>query len=471
MSLIYPLAVYLTDPHIEAEIVSALSNNPRLFTIVRRCADIAELEAVAQSGIAQGVILGASEPEVDRYLLERLHQAHVKVLLVQDSHNSEHQPKSLLYHIGADALGRADEIDTLIHTIQIMMSGQALQEPGQDLRDDCEAFEAEFTPGSITHANPKEEPSLGVAPLPKRSDIHSSGKKTRTFFSHTHVDTSSAQGPQEAPLGQVISIYGTSGAPGRSTIALNLSAQLAQKHSVLLIDADTHAPSIAHTLGINVDGSSIAALARAHARGNVTVVHCQEVAYLGPEGMDILTGLHTPHRWKELSPSALEDIIQAARQGWDYIIVDLPAVTFEITDEFHQHIPHRDALVAQAVDISDGIVVVGRADVLGLHRLSFAWEWLDERGNEAPRIPVINMADTYRCGPRPVHSVAVALSDLIPGQDVTVIPYDTAVLQSVLRAGLIQGHSRRHARGAIADLARRVLHTLNTAVSDSALPS
>lgn len=495
MNSVHPVALYLSHAEYEASIISAITERSPLLTVIRRCADAAELEAVVRSGLAKYVAIGANEPEVDRQLLERLHLAGAKILLLILPNDAENTSSEALQQLGADGVAYAQQTDTVMRALHLLVSPiehnetvSLVTEPESELDIEFHKITESESPGSPSRHHSQNQPpeesaqpqgkrrkenneeltDKGTSPvvltdLPTRSHRHSSSK--RLFFSRESRADATLETTGREQNGRVILAYGTSGSPGRSTIAANLAAELARTARVLLVDADTHAPSIAHSLGLDVDGSSLAALARAHARGTVSLVHCEEVAYDGPGGLHILTGLNTPHRWRELSPSALSGILQAARHGWDYIVVDVAAVTFELLEDYQQHIPRRDALVARAVEEADQVLVVARADALGLHRLRHAWEWLDEQGVEAPRLPVINMADTYRCGARPIHSIAVALSELIPGTDVTVIPYDTAVLQAGLRGQLLKGKAKKNARAAITDLAARVATSAPVEVS------
>lgn len=57
-------------------------------------------------------------------------------------------------------------------------------------------------------------------------------------------------------IGNFIVIIGSTGAPGRSTVALNLAAELALNQSVTLIDADFTSPSLAYLLGLSHQAST-----------------------------------------------------------------------------------------------------------------------------------------------------------------------------------------------------------------------
>ena len=69
--------------------------------------------------------------------------------------------------------------------------------------------------------------------------------------------------PADSTPTRIIAVWGPGGAPGRSTLAIELAVELARggRH-VGLIDADTHAPSLALALGLADEGPGFAAACR-----------------------------------------------------------------------------------------------------------------------------------------------------------------------------------------------------------------
>lgn len=271
-----------------------------------------------------------------------------------------------------------------------------------------------------------------------------------------HVSEGMGGQPRPQRRGAVIAVYGTTGAPGRTTTAIHVAAELAESASVGLFDADIVAPSVAHALGLSVDGSSLSALARMRARGALTPAHIDEAAYTGPKNMRIVTGLTSAHRWREAAPTTIHSILDVCRQMWDYTVVDMHAASSDPLDEYHRHTPHRDHVITRILDDADAIIVVARADALGLHRFTEAWEWLDQRNPKGRRIVVANMAQVERTGTNPHQAISQALSTTIPGVDVSVVPFDARVLKALLRGTTLSGSHKRTVRGAYHDVAQRI---------------
>ncbi|MGA7148209.1 MAG: P-loop NTPase, partial [Microbacterium sp.] len=91
---------------------------------------------------------------------------------------------------------------------------------------------------------------------------------------------------------RIIAVWGPAGAPGRSTVAVELAVELARggRH-VGLIDADTHAPSIALALGLADEGPGFAAACRQSEFGGIDAAELTRVSVpLGRTGVDVLTG-------------------------------------------------------------------------------------------------------------------------------------------------------------------------------------
>jgi Mrp family chromosome partitioning ATPase len=65
-----------------------------------------------------------------------------------------------------------------------------------------------------------------------------------------------------------VAVWGPTGAPGRTTVAVNLAAELALlgRHT-LVVDADTYGGTIAQAVGLFDESPGLAAAARAAGQG------------------------------------------------------------------------------------------------------------------------------------------------------------------------------------------------------------
>jgi MinD-like ATPase involved in chromosome partitioning or flagellar assembly len=170
---------------------------------------------------------------------------------------------------------------------------------------------------------------------------------------------------------RVIVVWGSAGAPGRSTLAVELAMELARggRH-VGLVDADSHAPSIALALGLADEAPGFAAACRQSELGGLDAHELTRIAApIGRTGVDVLTGLNRPSRWPELSESRVGAALAACREWADYTVVDV-AAPLERDEEIVSDLdgPRRNAATLAALRSADLVVAVAAADPLGISR-------------------------------------------------------------------------------------------------------
>ncbi|WP_243076929.1 hypothetical protein [Microbacterium sp. SS28] len=170
---------------------------------------------------------------------------------------------------------------------------------------------------------------------------------------------------------RVVAVWGPAGAPGRTTVAIELAVELARGgRRAALVDADTHAPSIALQLGLADEGPGFAAACRAAQLGGLDARELARIASpLGRTGVDVLTGLNRPSRWPELSASRVAGALETCREWCDYTVVDV-AAPLERDEEIVSDLdgPRRNAATIAALESADLIVAVAAADPVGISR-------------------------------------------------------------------------------------------------------
>lgn len=170
---------------------------------------------------------------------------------------------------------------------------------------------------------------------------------------------------------RIVTVWGPAGAPGRTTIAIELAAELARggRH-VGLVDADTHAPSIALQLGLADEGPGFAAACRQGELGGLDARELTRIATpIGRSGVDVLTGLNRPSRWPELSEPRVRAALAVCREWVDYTVVDV-AAPLERDEEIMSDLegPRRNAATLAALRAADIVVAVASADPVGISR-------------------------------------------------------------------------------------------------------
>lgn len=259
--------------------------------------------------------------------------------------------------------------------------------------------------------------------------------------------------------GSVIAVWGPAGAPGRTTVAVTLAAELARRQvATLLVDADPFGGSVAQQLGILDEISGLLAAARLAATGALPDGFAGVPRAIGTH-LGVITGLPRPDRWTEVRPEALDELLAtAARHG--QVVVD---TGFSLEDDPGAELgrPARNQATLGALDVADEIVVVGAADPVGLSRLARGLVDLRERGVGAEVHVVVNrmrsslgwseqeIAGTITRVSRPssLHFLpddrAAADRALVNGRTLVEVAPDSPLARGV--AGLADGFSSRTA--------------------------
>lgn len=171
----------------------------------------------------------------------------------------------------------------------------------------------------------------------------------------------------------VIAVWGPHGAPGRSTLAIELAVELRRSVArVALVDADTHAPALAVMLGLADEGPGFAAACR---QVDLAELDDEELSRIsvpigaGAGPVDVLTGINRPGRWPELTHERVTGALRACR-GWaDHVVVDV-AASLETDEEIVSDLdgPRRNAATLGVLQEADMIVAVLSADPVGVSR-------------------------------------------------------------------------------------------------------
>ena len=210
------------------------------------------------------------------------------------------------------------------------------------------------------------------------NDFRDQSRQHHPQFSGPHIDAVEAEN-----RGTIVAVWGTGGAPGRSTLALNLAnCAAAEGMRVCLVDADTYDPSLSPLLGLLDDYSGIAQLCHFAERGQLdTQISDEAISTLrvGKYYLDFLSGITRPDRWPELRTRALCDSLKWLAHRYDVIILDT-AACLESDAElgFAQSGPRRNGAAITALEMADHIVLLGNADIIGIPRTIRAYDQMRE---------------------------------------------------------------------------------------------
>lgn len=169
----------------------------------------------------------------------------------------------------------------------------------------------------------------------------------------------------EPSAGRVVAVWGSAGAPGRTTLAVGLASELAASgHRVVLVDADPYGGTVAQSLGILDEISGLLSVARMANLGTLDESSFARSCRRVGERLDVLTGLPRADRRVEVRPGVIDTVLRVAA-GLGEVVVDC-GFCLEDPDAPLA----RDRMTLDAVGAADEVLVVGSAEPSGLTRLA-----------------------------------------------------------------------------------------------------
>lgn len=231
------------------------------------------------------------------------------------------------------------------------------------------------------------------------------------------------QEPEEVTeeRGRLVAIWGPVGAPGRSTLAVNLAAEAAAAGTeTVLVDADTYGPSQSQLLGVLDESPGLVAAARAHDRDTLDAETMESLLPLVQPGLRLLSGIGVPGRWAELRRTSMDGVWSALRRRGGLVIADVAPLLEEDEElSYDTAAPQRNAAAISAIEASDAVIAVVTADPISITRLMREQSRLAELGVEELHV-VVN-----RVGPPvPGDKVRELITTRLPVASLTLLPDD-----------------------------------------------
>ena len=389
-----PVLTAVTGEPWEAALVAGLERTPTGVTVVRRCVDLADLLAVAATGTARAALVSADLRRLDLDALSRLAASRVAVVGLFTPGDEIGELR--LRQLGVEQVLAADRPVTAV---------------------------ADAVSAAVNEQEDSTGTSVWSTPLDGLVPDAAGG-----------LDE---PGHDDVADGRLVAVWGPTGAPGRTTVAVGLADELAGLGvDVLLADADVYGGVVGQVLGFLDEAPGLAAAARLANNGSLDLPALARLAPGAGARLRVLTGISRADRWPELRAAAVEQVWAVSRRHADVVVVDC-GFSLEEDEElsFDTMAPRRNAVTVATLAAADLVVVVGAADPVGVQRLVRGLAELAESVPAAPTRVVVNRLRRSAVGAEPRRQLAEALERYAATSVAAFLPDDRdAVDAALLRA-------------------------------------
>ena len=356
----------------ESPALARLGERPDV-VVLKRCVDVADLLATASAGQADAAVVGIDAPGLDTAAVDHLRHHGVRTVAVLPATSDADAAAMAATRIGIRAVVGEHELDRLADSLLA----------GDDVAPEPALLETEAAPVTLRP-------------------------------------------------GKVVAVWGPGGAPGRTTVAVGLAAELARRHRTILVDADPYGGAVAQVLGIVDEASGVLSAARVVASGQLPE-RFGNIQRSLDHRLSVVTGLPRADRWVELRTGVVEQLLEVAR-GHGFVVVD---TGFSLEDDPTLDQvgarPGRNRMTLAALESADEVVAVGSADPVGLSRLARGLVELREVVAPTSVHVVVNrMRPTLEWTERHLTGM---LGGLVSAARVHFLPDDRATVDRALLAG------------------------------------
>lgn len=417
------------------------------------CLDLADLLSAAGVGLAGVAVVGPALPLLDRSALLRLARSGVAVIGAHPADDPVGAARlqrlgvdpACVVPVGARDVGLASDLAAAVAAARAV-TGRGVARPVPTRRpaspgvrpvhasgwrevgpDDLDVW------GDIGAARGVDEP--GGVPAEDAGPA-SPADRVGSWAADPADPVDPLDHPGAPGTSTVLAVWGPTGAPGRTTIALTIAGLAARRgHRVLLADLDPYGGSVARHLRVPDESPGVVAALRAADEGlldpEVLGRHVESVG-----GIAVLTGVPSADRWPELRAAGVPGLLDVARQRFDVVVLD---TGFALEDDeelsYDTLAPRRNAATLSALAEADRVVAVGGVGPVALPRLVTGLSDLDRLGLAAAVTVVVNRVRAGVLGPAGQDGVVGDLRRLAGVVDPVLVPDDPLRIDTALLHG------------------------------------
>jgi MinD-like ATPase involved in chromosome partitioning or flagellar assembly len=376
----------------ESGLVAAFARADHGLQVVRRCVDLTELLAAASAGLARAALVDAGLRGLDRDALTRCAIAGVAVVAVTAGVEEEQRKLRSLGVLHVVAAGStADEVAAAL----LRAASSAPQLAPYDVGD-----------------------PLAALPYP--------------------TPPAAAESVASGGGGRLVAVWGPTGAPGRTSVAIGVAAELAELGiDTLLVDADGYGGVVAQALGLLDEAPGLAAACRLANNGSLDRQALEELTLLVRPRLRVLTGIARADRWPELRAASIDTVLGVARDVAQVVVVDC-GFCLEQDEElsFDTAAPRRNGATLSALTAADTVLAVASADPIGLQRFV---RGIGELADAVPTVAPVTVVNRVRAaavgGGDPEREISAALDRFAGLSGVRFVPMDVASFDAAIAGG------------------------------------
>ena len=267
--------------------------------------------------------------------------------------------------------------------------------------------------------------------LSLRDRVRSMGKPAPRVMEHDQADQSLSV--------LSVAVWGPNGAPGKSTLALNLADVLAHAGSrVLLVDADLVSPSLALQLGVEDQASGLSAACKLAREANLNAEQLDRVSVKitgGSAAFSLLPGISGASRWPEITPSAIESILRVASARFDCVIFDTSS-SLEPALRTDAAALARNELTRHLASSVDHLLAVAACDPISIQRMLRQIADIQKFRAGLKLSLIVNRVRDTTFGTQPEKQVAQLFSQLAKIEPSFYLYEDAVAHEAALRSAL-----------------------------------
>jgi MinD-like ATPase involved in chromosome partitioning or flagellar assembly len=416
-----PVLVAVTGAPWESQFIAALNDTTSGLTVLRRCVDLADLLAAGATAAAAAALIWPDQRRLDKEALRRLADSGVAVVAVATPGSSVDEEIARALGIAHVVSADTPPVDTVATVVR------AVGRLGADRRGE-------------PMATFSDAPSQASAPPGPDADGEASA---------------------ERPRGRLIAVWGPTGAPGRTTVAIGVASELAHAGvETMLADADAYGGVVGPMLGMPVEVPGLVTIVRLAGNGLLDLGELADAARTVAPHFRVLTGIIRADRWAQLRPAALEDVWDLCRELCAVTVADT-GFCIEQDDDlvFDSSVTRRNGATLTTLECADVVVVVGSADPVGMIRLLQSLDDLRDLAPMAAVRVVVNRVRRSTVGISARRQTADLVYEHAGARPFAFIPHDSAAFDAASAAARPLGEvsPSSPARAALQDLAARLV--------------